>query len=96
MIDLVECTVVSVGRSVEGEEWIFWVEPRLSEARNSGERRTGCYGELRTGVTNKQTNKHNADDDLMGAVLITAVQRWTRNCPTARRSRDRFSNAESI
>jgi len=70
------------------------VEPRLSEARNSGEtdgmlRRTPdwCY---------KQTNKHNADDDLMGAVLITAVQRWTRNCPTARRSRDRFSNAESI
>lgn len=47
------------------------VEPRLSEARNSGEtdgmlRRTPdwCY---------KQTNKHNADDDLMGAVLITAM-----------------------
>ena len=71
MIDLVECTMVSVGRSVEGEGWIFWVEPRLSEARNSGEtdgmlRRTPdwCY---------KQTNKNNADDDLMGAVLITAM-----------------------
>jgi len=47
------------------------VEPRLK--RETAERRTGCYGERRTGVTNKQTNKHNADDDLMGAVLITAM-----------------------